>query len=708
MTSNFVAALFFINTGANASSGGLSVLTLEDLLSRGVPPLERTSDCTPSSNSQSISTGSPSSKAAVRKGEKVALRGKWRVNNAVLSLPAIVPHPSQHDAASLVNLRANGVTHVMFGNEATLQGNFSSVLTDLLGLINVRDVVNKVSEKSSVCNHQEVIPDVVFFDRRTGQPVLFFEFKVPAMGRGTHAHSKPDVAAQLRLQCDRQYFLGIEHPCVVLLDGAMMSVAWRPCDDEYFRDLVGAKSSAKRNHWPNSFCSTLRLRQPNDGVPNFTPPRKQRKDPQQVTPPRHNEGLPTPIYGTAATTTAAATHSVPTETSVLSYRNARAAHEAGVAIEAVMHRTRAHRVTTIATTTGDGHSRGGGRRPQVTSAPGDGGGGAGGQTTTEGLATVVDGDSNRQRVLNACSLLELALATGTQRCLRNKINVGTPSNLFVEYYSPTSSEPRYQHWPAVNAAYGMPGQCTNFARLRYLGEGADGEVGLYSTVPSGRPLSCRVFVAKSYKYPIARPGQQSMRAEWQSARTDFMRTQAEHERALAHRLYCDGPDALFPPEFFAVKVIKGQHMFCQPYFEPIPPAEREAAVTQLPHLLERFTAQGLGYSFKDNEVHWRHFLKYKDGDVAKYILVDFCRLERLRTIIDGLPEDLLGPADRSALSDDGLAKLYIRLHCGTLRQRMAAASTDLDSVADRFGRLDVGSGSGGSGDAVRGSDDATK
>ena len=730
--------MFSIGTGANASSGGLAATTLADLLSQGVPPLERTSDCTPSSNSQSISTGSPSSKVAVRKGRKVALRGEWRVHDACLRHdarlcpPTTVPDPSQHEATSLYMLRANSLSHVMFGNEATLQENFNLVLQDLLGLINVRDVVHGVAEKSSVHNHQEVIPDVTFFDRLTGQPVLFFEFKVPATARGTHAHSKPDVAAQLHLQCERQYFLGIEHPCVVLLDGATMSVAWRQCDNDHFQSLVGASTKKKRQNWPESFRDTLRIRQGDRRVPNFTPARKQRKDPQQVTPPKRNDGLPTPTYGTSAPMTAAATHSVPTDTSVLSYHDARGAHKAGVAIEVVMHRTLVHRVTTI---TGDGHGRagpatiatGGGRSPRATggqrsatTTPGGGGGGGGGQATTEGLARVVEGESDQQRVLNTCSLLELALATGAHRCLRNKINIGAPSDLFVECYRPSSSEPRYQHWPAVNATYGMPGQCKNFARLRYLGEGADGEVGLYSTVPSGEPLSCRVFVAKSYKYRTPRPVQQGEWAKWDVERTRYMRDQAEHELALAHRLYCS-TDRLFPPEFFAVKVIKGQPMFCQPYFEPIPLEERAAALEQLPDLLKRFTAQGLGYSFKDNEVHWRHFLKYMDGDVAKYVLVDFCRLDTLQEIIDGLPDRRLRYVDRSTLSPRDLEEYYIDLHCETLRQRMqqAARPANLDSVADGVRHLDFGSGGGGSGGgsggavggsggAVGGSDDATK
>ena len=706
-------------------------MSLADLLCQGVPPLERTSDCTPSSNSQSISTGSPSSKAAVRKGHKVALRGEWRVHDACLSPPTTVPDPSRHEATSLGMLRADSLAHVMFGNEATLQENFNPVLRDLLGLINVRDVVHGVSEKSSVHNHQEVIPDMVFFDRRTGQPVLFFEFKVPATARGTHAHSKPDVAAQLRLQCDRQYFLGIEHPCVVLLDGATMSVAWRPRDDDHFQRLVGAASSVKRENWPESFRDTLHIRQGDRRVSNYTPARKQRKDPRQVTPPQRNDGLPTPTYGPSAPMPAAATHSVPTATSVLSYHDARDAHEAGVAIEVVMHRTLVHRVTTItgaavtgATITGDGHGRaapatiatGGGRRPRATggqrsatTTPGSGGGGGGGQTTTEGLARVVEGKGNQQRVLNTCSLLELALATGAHRCLRNKINIGASSDLFGECYRPSSSEPRYQHWSAVNATYGMPGQCKNFARLRYLGEGADGEVGLYSTVPSGEPLSCRVFVAKSYKYRTPRPAQQGEWADWEAQRTEHMRLQAATELELAHSLYCCGTDPLFPPEFFAVKVIKGQPMFCQPYFEPIPLQEREAALEQLPDLLKRFTAQGLGYSFKDNEVHWRHFLKYMDGDVAKYVLVDFCRLDELQKIIDGL-DGRLRRVGRSALSDRCLEQHYIDLHCDTLRQRMqqAAQSANLDSVADGVRQLDVGSGGGGSGGAVGGSDDATK
>ena len=697
-------------------------MTLADLLSQGVPPLERTSDCTPSSNSQSISTGSPSSKAAVRKGHKVALRGEWLVHDACLSPPTTVRDPSQHEATSLGMLRANSLEHMMFGNEATLQEEFKLVLRDLLGLINVRDVVHGVAEKTSVHNHQAVIPDMMFYDRRTGQPVLFFEFKVPATARGTHAHSKPDVAAQLRLQCDRQYFLGIEHPCVVLLDGATMSVAWRPRDDDHFQSLVGATSSVKRQNWPESFRDTLRNRQGDRRVPNYTPARKQRKDPGQVTPPRRNDGLPTPNYGPSAPMPAAATHSVPTDTSVLSHHDARDARGAGVDIGVVMHRTLVHRVTTI---TGDGHGRaapatvatGGGRRPRATggqrsatATPGGGGGGGGGQATTEGLARVVEGESDQQRVLNTCSLLELALATGTHRCLRNKINIGAPSDLFVECYRPSSSEPRYQHWPAVNATYGMPGQCKNFARLRYLGEGADGEVGLYSTVPSGEPLSCRVFVAKSYKYRTPRPAQQGEWADWEAARTEHMCAQAEHELELAHSLYCSGTDPLFPPEFFAVNVIKGQPMFCQPYFEPIPLEERVAALEQLPDLLKRFTAQGLGYSFKDNEVHWRHFLKYMDGDVAKYVLVDFCRLDTLQEIIDGLPDRRLRYVDRSTLSARDLEEYYIDLHCETLRQRMqqAVRPANLDIVADGVRRLDFGSGGGGSGGAVGGCDDATK
>ena len=90
-----------------------------------------------------------------------------------------------------------------------------------------------------------------------------------------------------------------------------------------------------------------------------------------------------------------------------------------------------------------------------------------GQTTAESLARVVEGESSRQGVLNACSLLELALATGTRRCVHNEINVGAPSGLFVECCRPTSSEPTYEHWSAVSAT-AMPGQCKNFARLRYF------------------------------------------------------------------------------------------------------------------------------------------------------------------------------------------------------------------------------------------------
>ena len=201
-----------------------------------------------------------------------------------------------------------------------------------------------------------------------------------------------------------------------------------------------------------------------------------------------------------------------------------------------------------------------------------------------------------------------------QCCFKRLHQTNVLRDLFVECYRSDSSEPMYQHWPAVNTAYGVPGQCNKFAKVRDLGEGADGEVGLYTTVPSGEPLSCRVFVAKSYKYCMVRQGGW---ADWAVERTEHMRAQAEHELKLARSLYCCGTDPLFPPEFFAVKVIKGQHMFCQPYFEPIPLQDREAALKQMPDLLKRFTAQGLGYSFKANEVHWRHFLKYMDGDVVR-------------------------------------------------------------------------------------------
>jgi hypothetical protein len=218
-----------------------------------------------------------------------------------------------------------------------------------------------------------------------------------------------------------------------------------------------------------------------------------------------------------------------------------------------------------------------------------------------------------------------------------------------------------------------------------------------------------VFVAKSYKYRVPRPEQQDKWEEWKVERTLHMRHQAEHELKLARELYC-GKDPLFPPEFFAVKEIKGQYMFCQPYFEPIPLQEREAALKCLPDLLKRFTAQGLGYSFKDNEVHWRHFLKYMGGDVAKYILVDFCRLDKLRAIIDGLPDGRLRHVDRSTLSDVELERHYIELHCATFRQRMkeAVLSANLDSVVDGVRHLDFGSGGGGRSGAVGGSDDATK
>ena len=568
----------------------------------------------------------------------------------------------------------------MFGNEAGLQEKFSTVVQDLVGLINVRDVVNSVAEYGSVHNHQEIIPDLTFVDRRTGQPVLFFEFKVPATARGTHAHSKPNVAARSCACNATDSTFGHRAPVVVLLDGATMSVAWRPCDDGYFQSLVGATSSDKRQNWPESFRDTLRRRQGDRRVHDFTLARTQRKDPQQVTPPRRNDGLPTPIFGTSATMTPAATHLAPTDAAELSYSDAREAHEAGVAIDVVMHRTLVHRVTTV---TGDGHGRaapaatatGGGQRlgskgGQRSTTAGSGGGGAGGQTTAEGLARVVEGGSNRQRVLNACSLLELALATGARRCLRNEINVGTLSDLFVECCHPTSSEPTYQHWSAVNATYGMPGQCKNFARLRYRGEGADGEVGLYCTVPSGEPRSCRVFVAKSYKYHTPSPREQEGWAEWEKAWTKHMEFQAENELTLARSLYCGDTDPVFPSDFFDVKIIKGQPMFCQPFFEAIPQEEREAALKQLPELLKRFTTRDLGYSFQDNEVHWRHFLKYMDGEVAKYILVDFCRLANLQAIIDWLPENRLRGVDRSTLSADDLEQCYISLHCDTLRRRM--------------------------------------
>ena len=705
-----LAALLSIDTDteATASSGGLAAITLADLMCQGVPPLERTSSCTPSSSSQSISTGSSSSSTTVREGKKVPLRCEWRVHDVGLSPPTTVADLSQHYAASLTTLRSNSAQHLTFGNEATLQGKFNGVLMDLLGVINVRDVVQLSSEAGSVHNHQEVIPDVTVFDRRTGEPVLSAEYKVPATDRGTHAHSKPDVATQLHLQCNRQHFSGIEHPCVVLLDGATMSVAWRDGDNDYFQNLIGATSGEKRCHWPESFRHTLSRHQGDRRVHNFTPARQQRKDPEQLTPPRHNDGLPTPNYGTRAAMPAAAAHLTPTDTGVLTHGDAREAHEAGVTFEVVMHRTLVYRVTTVA---GDGHSSaatatagtGGGRRPgatggqrAATTTQGGGGGSGGGQATAEGLARIVDGESKQQRVLNACSLLELALATGARRRLRNEIKVGAPSDLFVECYRPTSSEPTYQHWPAVNATYGIPGRCQNFARLRYLGEGADGEVGLYSTVPDKKSLSCRVFVAKSYKYHTPRPAQQEAWAGWEEARTAHMWAQANKELDMAHKLYC-GADVLFDRDFFDVKVIKGQPMFCQPYFEPIPKEEREAALEQLPELLKRFTNQGRGYSFKDNEVHWRHFLKYKHGDVTKYVLVDFCRLEELQNIIGGLSEGRLRGVDRNKLTAAERAAVYVDLHVGTLRQRMKAAAAGEGSVTDAVAQLTLGGSGGGGG-----------
>ena len=667
-------------------------MTLADLMRRGVPPLERTRSCTPSSSSQSINTGSPSSSATVREGKKVRLRGEWRVHDVELSPPKTVTDPAQHDAISLAVLRGTSARHLTFGNEATLQNKFNIVLVDLLGVINVRDVVRL---SRSVRDHQEVIPDVTVFDRRTGEPVLSTEYKVPATDRGTHAHSKPDVATQLHLQCDRQYFSGIEHPCVVLLDGATMSVAWRDRDNDYFQNLIGATSEEKRCHWPESFRHTLSHHQGGRRVHN----------PKRVTPPRRNGGLRTPIYGTSAATTAAVTHltpspsSMPTDTGVLTHGDAREAHEAGVAIQVVMHRTLVYRVTTV---TGDGHGSAatatatGGQRVAATTQGGGGGGGGGGQSTAEDLASIVDGESKQQQVLNACSLLELALATGARRRLHNEIKVGAPSDLFVECYRPTSSEPTYQHWPAVNATYGIPGRCQNFARLRYLGEGADGEVGLYSTVPDNKSLSCRVFVAKSYKYHTPRPEQQEAWAGWAEARTAHMWAQANKELDMAHKVYC-GEDALFDRDFFDVKVIKGQPMFCQPYFEPIPKVEREAALEELPELLKRFTNQGRGYSFKDNEVHWRHLLKYKHGDVTKYVLVDFCRLEELQSIIGGLPEGRLRGVDRNKLTAAERAAVYVDLHVGTLRQRMKAAAAGEGSVTDAVAQLTLG-GNGGGGD----------
>lgn len=334
-------------TGPTASAGGLTTLTLKDLLRKGVPPLCRKSRCTPSSGKQSVSTGSPSSNAAVRAGEEIRLEGEWRVHAVDLQPPTVAGDVAQRRTSSWNTLEDNSKRSLGFENEASLQEEFKPVLQDLLGIINVRDVVDDTPQHSSVHNYQEVIPDVTFFDRRTGLPVLHIEYKVPATDRGTHAHSKPDVAAQLRLQCDRQYFLGIEHPCVVLLDGATMSVAWREGDDnKHFQNLIGATSTVKRNNWLESFRHTLWLRPGERRVADMTPTRKQRKDPKQVTPPRQNYDLCTPVY--ADSPVAAAGTSKPGASAQappppppmgaggpLTHLHARMAQEAGAAIAGV-------------------------------------------------------------------------------------------------------------------------------------------------------------------------------------------------------------------------------------------------------------------------------------------------------------------------------------------------------------------------------------
>eukprot|EP00750_Incisomonas_marina_P019155 INCI3237.2.p4 GENE.INCI3237.2~~INCI3237.2.p4 ORF type:complete len:138 (+),score=31.11 INCI3237.2:1245-1658(+) len=122
-------------------------------------------------------------------------------------------------------------------------------------------------------------------------------------------------------------------------------------------------------------------------------------------------------------------------------------------------------------------------------------------------------------------------------------------------------------------------------------------------------------------------------------------------------------------------------MFRQPYFEPSPKEEREAALNQLPELLKRFTTRDLGYSFKANEVHWRRFPKYMDDEVAKYILVDFCRLTNLKAIIGRLPANRLSGVDNSTMLAEDLEQLHISLHCDTLRQRMQQVA--------RFANLDL-------------------
>ena len=199
-----------------------------------------------------------------------------------------------------------------------------------------------------------------------------------------------------------------------------------------------------------------------------------------------------------------------------------------------------------------------------------------------------------------------------------------------------------------------------------MGEGVDGKVGLFTTFPS-KSRVCRLFAAKSYKI-------QELHADPRKL-VEAREKKANDEMEKARNLYCRGPDALFPENAFQVKTISGQPMFCQPYFQPIPPSQRKAALAALPALLAHFVRCGLRYDPQDNEVHWRHFLMYRqEGETSfRFVLVDFCRLVPLKK------ED----------ADD-----YVAYHIRTLRHRMtqdggvsSSGASDFDSILLETGKL---------------------
>jgi hypothetical protein len=556
---------------------------------------------------------------------------------------------STHDGSASIAWAAVRGNRFYSQNEANISKLINGCYSDMADLLQLGDDT-EIVEAMTVDTLFKSVPDVSIFSKSLGMALARGENKNFPLGKHAPCFALDDIAVQCHRYCDQDSFTGVQHPCCLLSDGEVVLLTWRACDDEHWNNLIGAESETRRDHWPRAFARAMNDQQGKRRLMESTPAKtKATTEHDDVpSPERGHIDLATPAYDTDARGDDESDQDGDADTQLRDESVGgdvivgTAEQLATDGAKCTMHRTVAYAMANI-----DVQGRDEKRRDVVTvvhdfSAI----------DATAIANVIVKAQDVRTRVLKVCSLVELSLASGAERVLPNNVN-GKVCNLFAEVYTHGNPTPRFMYWRDVTPNYAPPGQCRNFARLRYLDKGSDGTVSLFSTCPDVGSR-CRVFVAKQYRYRVPMPMRNATDADeektWRATKLQYELTNAQRECEYAHKIYCTGENPLFPKSMFAVKTIGITPMLCMPYFEAIPANDRSDALQHLRTALARLVRVGLAYSKDDNEWHWRHYLRCKIDGTYKYVLIDFGRLVELGTV---------------ALSPDE----YVDAHYGELYRR---------------------------------------